>query len=117
MEPRGNAQVIKARVPLAEMFGYATDVRTMSQGRATYTMQFLHYAEVPHSIAEKLTENQLRAGKRRPGDMAKEKFERNKPHLNIGTIGHIDHGKTTLDRGDHQGARRVGDGQPGDQLR
>jgi elongation factor G len=58
MEPRGNAQVIKARVPLAEMFGYATDVRTMSQGRATYTMQFLHYAEVPHSIAEKLTESQ-----------------------------------------------------------
>jgi elongation factor G len=58
MEPRGNAQVIRARVPLAEMFGYATDVRTMSQGRATYTMQFLHYAEVPHSIAEKLTEAQ-----------------------------------------------------------
>jgi elongation factor G len=58
MEPRGNAQVIRARVPLAEMFGYATDVRTMSQGRATYTMQFLHYAEVPHSIAEKLTESQ-----------------------------------------------------------
>jgi elongation factor G len=45
-------------VPLAEMFGYATDVRTMSQGRATYTMQFLHYAEVPNSIAEKLTESQ-----------------------------------------------------------
>ena len=58
MEPRGNAQVIRPRVPLAEMFGYATDVRTMSQGRATYTMQFLHYAEVPHSIAEKLTESQ-----------------------------------------------------------
>jgi elongation factor G len=58
MEPRGNAQVIRARVPLAEMFGYATDVRTMSQGRATYTMQFLHYADVPHSIAEKLTESQ-----------------------------------------------------------
>ncbi len=58
MEPRGNAQTIKARVPLAEMFGYATDVRTMSQGRATYTMQFLHYAEVPQSIAEKLTEAQ-----------------------------------------------------------
>jgi elongation factor G len=58
MEPRGNAQVIRASVPLAEMFGYATDVRTMSQGRATYTMQFLHYAEVPHSIAEKLTESQ-----------------------------------------------------------
>ena len=58
MEPRGNAQVIRAKVPLAEMFGYATDVRTMSQGRATYTMQFLHYAEVPQSIAEKLTESQ-----------------------------------------------------------
>jgi elongation factor G len=58
MEPRGNAQVIRAKVPLAEMFGYATDVRTMSQGRATYTMQFLHYAEVPNSIAEKLTESQ-----------------------------------------------------------
>jgi elongation factor G len=57
MEPRGNAQVIRARVPLSEMFGYATDVRTMSQGRATYTMQFLHYAEVPQSIAEKLTES------------------------------------------------------------
>ncbi len=57
MEPRGNAQVIRARVPLAEMFGYATDVRTMSQGRATYTMQFLHYAEVPQSIAEKLVES------------------------------------------------------------
>jgi elongation factor G len=57
MEPRGNAQVIRARVPLAEMFGYATDLRTMSQGRATYTMQFLHYAEVPQSIAEKLIES------------------------------------------------------------
>jgi elongation factor G len=56
MEPRGNAQVIRARVPLSEMFGYATDIRTMSQGRATYTMQFLRYDEVPHSIAEKLTE-------------------------------------------------------------
>jgi elongation factor G len=58
MEQRGNAQVVSGHVPLAEMFGYATDVRTMSQGRATYTMQFLHYAEVPNSIAEKLTESQ-----------------------------------------------------------
>ena len=40
MEPRGNAQVVSAHVPLSEMFGYATDVRTMTQGRATYTMQF-----------------------------------------------------------------------------
>ena len=46
-----------ANIPLDLTIAYA-DVRTMSQGRATYTMQFLHYAEVPHSIAEKLTENQ-----------------------------------------------------------
>jgi elongation factor G len=52
MEPRGNAQVIKARVPLAEMFGYATDVRSMTQGRATYTMQFSHYEPVPAAVAE-----------------------------------------------------------------
>jgi len=55
MEARGNAQVITARVPLAEMFGYATDSRSLSQGRATFTMQFLHYEEVPKSIAETIT--------------------------------------------------------------
>ena len=55
MEPRGNAQVITARVPLSEMFGYATDSRSLSQGRATYTMQFLHYEEVPKNIAETIT--------------------------------------------------------------
>ena len=51
MEPRGTAQVITATVPLSMMFGYATDVRSATQGRATYTMQFKHYAEVPSSIA------------------------------------------------------------------
>jgi elongation factor G len=56
MEPRGNAQVITASVPLSEMFGYATDVRTMSQGRATYTMQFEGYEEVPPNIAERVIE-------------------------------------------------------------
>ncbi len=56
MEPRGNAQVVSAHVPLSEMFGYATDVRTMSQGRATYTMQFDKYEEVPPNIAEKVVE-------------------------------------------------------------
>jgi elongation factor G len=56
MEPRGNAQVVQAHVPLAEMFGYATDVRSMSQGRATYTMQFERYEEVPPHIAEKVVE-------------------------------------------------------------
>ncbi len=53
MEQRGNAQVIAAHVPLAEMFGYATDVRSMTQGRATYTMQFERYDEVPPNIAER----------------------------------------------------------------
>jgi elongation factor G len=52
LEPSGNAQSIKAMVPLAEMFGYATDVRSMTQGRATFTMQFDHYEEVPATIAE-----------------------------------------------------------------
>jgi elongation factor G len=54
MEQRGNAQVITAFVPLAEMFGYATDVRSTTQGRATYTMQFERYDEVPSNIAEKV---------------------------------------------------------------
>jgi len=57
MESRGNAQVITGRVPLAEMFGYATDVRTITQGRATYTMQFEGYEEVPPNIAEKVIEH------------------------------------------------------------
>ncbi len=57
MEPRGNAQAVKAHVPLSEMFGYATDVRSMTQGRATYTMQFDRYEEVPTNIAEKVVES------------------------------------------------------------
>jgi elongation factor G len=54
MEQRGNAQVITAYVPLAEMFGYATDVRSNTQGRATYTMQFDRYEEVPPNLADKI---------------------------------------------------------------
>ncbi len=57
MEPRGNAQVVDAFAPLAEMFGYATDLRSATQGRATYTMQFERYEEVPPNIAEKIVEN------------------------------------------------------------
>ena len=57
MEPRGNAQVVTAYVPLAEMFGYATDVRSQTQGRATYTMQFERYEEVPTSVAEEIVEH------------------------------------------------------------
>mgnify|MGYP000379795655 CR=1 FL=1 len=56
MELRGNAQVIRAYVPLAEMFGYATDLRSKTQGRGTYTMQFDHYEEVPKNIADKILE-------------------------------------------------------------
>ncbi|HVU78708.1 MAG TPA: elongation factor G [Gaiellaceae bacterium] len=56
MAPVGNAQVIKALVPLSEMFGYATDLRSMSQGRADFTMQFDRYEEVPGNIAAAITE-------------------------------------------------------------
>jgi elongation factor G len=55
-ERRGNALAVTARVPLSEMFGYATDLRSNTQGRATYTMQFEGYEEVPPSIAEKIVE-------------------------------------------------------------
>ncbi len=54
MERRGKAQVIKAMVPLAEMFGYATDLRSKTQGRGTYTMQFSHYDEVPRNLTEQI---------------------------------------------------------------
>ncbi|MGC4114915.1 MAG: elongation factor G [Myxococcales bacterium] len=54
MEPRSGAQVVDAQVPLASMFGYATDLRSLTQGRATYTMQFSHYQPVPSGLAEEL---------------------------------------------------------------
>jgi elongation factor G len=54
MEPRGNAQVIRAKVPLANMFGYATDLRSRTQGRASYTMQFKAYEPVPKAIADEI---------------------------------------------------------------
>lgn len=58
---RKDAQVIKAFVPLSEMFGYATVLRSMTQGRALYTMQFDHYAEVPKSIAEEIAEKSTKS--------------------------------------------------------
>jgi elongation factor G len=69
MDARAGAQVIRALVPLAQMFGYATDVRSMTQGRATYTMQFARYEEVPRPIAEEIVakvagKNPPRAGSR-----------------------------------------------------
>ncbi len=54
MGDRGNAKVIKAKVPLSEMFGYATDLRSTTQGRAVYTMQFASYEAVPKSVAEEI---------------------------------------------------------------
>jgi elongation factor G len=54
MDERGGAKVIRAHVPLSEMFGYATQVRSMSQGRASYTMQFLAYEPAPRNVAEEI---------------------------------------------------------------
>jgi elongation factor G len=56
-EPRGNALAVKASVPLSEMFGYATDLRSTTQGRAQYTMQFDRYEEVPNNLAEGIVEH------------------------------------------------------------
>lgn len=56
MSDRAKMKVIDGEVPLAEMFGYATSLRSMSQGRASFTMEFSHYAEVPHHIAQKIIE-------------------------------------------------------------
>ena len=52
MEPRAGVQVVKAEVPLAQMFGYATDLRSRTQGRATFSMKFERYSAVPSHVAE-----------------------------------------------------------------
>ncbi|MDP2830545.1 MAG: elongation factor G [bacterium] len=54
MADRANIKVVKAKVPLAEMFGYATQLRSMTQGRASYSMEFLHYSEAPRNIADEI---------------------------------------------------------------
>lgn len=59
-EERGNAIIVKSEVPLSEMFGYATDLRSFTQGRGTYAMTFDHYTEVPKSIAEKVAKKNAR---------------------------------------------------------
>jgi elongation factor G len=58
MDERGNARLVRSHVPLAEMFGYANDMRSMTQGRAQFSMFFDHYAEVPKNIQEKLVKGQ-----------------------------------------------------------
>jgi elongation factor G len=55
MEMKAGFQVVSAQVPLANMFGYATDLRSATQGRATFAMEFLHYEQVPASISEEIT--------------------------------------------------------------
>ena len=62
-EQRGNAQIIKAKVPLKEMFGYATDLRSFTQGRGNYIMQFSHYAQAPKSIVEEVVKSKQIAAK------------------------------------------------------
>ena len=54
MDTKGGAQVIKVKVPLAEMFGYVTVLRTLTSGRATSSMEFSHYAEVPTNVAKEV---------------------------------------------------------------
>jgi len=63
-EQRGNARVIKAKVPLAEMFGYATELRGMTQGRASFTMKPSHYEEVPGNVAEQIKTNSTASARR-----------------------------------------------------
>jgi elongation factor G len=60
-EVRGNTQVIKAQVPLAETFGYSTDLRSISQGRATSSMEFDHYERAPASVIEEISRRSARA--------------------------------------------------------
>jgi elongation factor G len=50
----GGGKIIKAEVPLAEMFGYSTNLRSLTQGRATYTMEFKHYSEAPKNVADEI---------------------------------------------------------------
>ena len=59
MEARGGTQIINARVPLSEMFGYATDLRSRTQGRATYSMHFDRYEQAPNHISDEVVQGQV----------------------------------------------------------
>jgi elongation factor G len=65
VEPRQNTQAIRAMVPLAELFGYATDLRSATQGRGVYTMEFHHYQQLPQNLAEEALKGNANGGRRR----------------------------------------------------
>lgn len=65
-EQKGTITAIRAMVPLSEMFGYSTDLRSFTQGRASYTMQFASYEKVPDAIAQNIIKERIEAGKVRP---------------------------------------------------
>ena len=106
MDTRGNARVIDAIVPLANMFGYVNTLRSMSQGRATFTMHFARYEEVPQAVAEEVGRRWPRAaidrdtsrttGIRDERRWRKRNLSVRSRTATLGTIGHVDHGKTTL---------------------
>src|SRR5207253_478961 len=86
MEARGSSQVIRASVPLGQMFGYATEMRSMTQGRATYTMQFSRYEEVPTAIADEIM-----------AKVARVEYETDKRHYaHIDCPGHADYIKNMI---------------------
>src|SRR5262249_58330760 len=102
--PRGRTQVISGTVPLAEMFGYATDLRSRTQGRATFTMQFSHYEPVPKGIGPegtrptggRLAEASQAGPKGAGGKMppGKRKFNAKKHTTNTETTRHNNHPTT-----------------------
>ena len=101
MDSRGNARVINAMVPLANMFGYVNTLRSMSQGRAQYTMHFDHYEQVPQAVADEVrakmaVSDERTTSERRQSAWRRRNLSGTKPHCNVGTIGHVDHGKTSL---------------------
>ena len=111
MEPVGNAQVVKALVPLSEMFGYSTDLRSMTQGRADFHMDFDRYEEVPQSIAAEITESaQAASEKGRQGEPLNGKAEVRADKAARQRRHHRSHRPRQDDahRGDHEGARGEG---------
>ena len=129
-EPRGNALAVQARVPLGEMFGYATDLRSNTQGRAAYSMQFDRYEEVPPNIAQEITEHRTGEPGRKPHNEyvfpvlhAKERLESGKGEVRARQAArerrHDRAHRPRQDdayRGDHPGAVRE-DGWRGEELR